>query len=76
MLENNNRNARFLARMGAQGTYGQAIFDLAEDDNDFFAVSADLGVASGLDRLKKLWRKICQCRNCGTEHDFNCCGAS
>lgn len=53
MLENNNRNARFLARMGAQGTYGQAIFDLAEDDNDFFAVSADLGVASGLDRLKK-----------------------
>lgn len=53
MLENSSRNARFLSRMGAQGSYGQAIFDLAQDGCDFYAVSADLGVASGLDRLMR-----------------------
>lgn len=37
--------------MGAQGSYGQAIFDLAQDGQDFFAISADLGIASGLDRF-------------------------
>ncbi|CCX89400.1 1-deoxy-D-xylulose-5-phosphate synthase [Clostridium sp. CAG:590] len=53
MLQKSSKNARFLSRMGAQGTYGQAIFDLAEDNTDFFAVSADLGIASGLDRFIK-----------------------
>ena len=57
MLENSNRNARFLARMGAQGTYGQAIFDLAEENNSFFAITADLGVASGLSRLIKKYKE-------------------
>lgn len=51
MLESNSRNARFFSRMGAQGTYGQAIFDLAKDGIDFNTVSADLGIASGLDRF-------------------------
>lgn len=51
MLESSSKNARFFARMGAQGTYGQAIYDLAKDNKDFFAVSADLGIASGLGRV-------------------------
>lgn len=57
MLEISGRNVRFLSRMGAQGSYGQAIYDLAQDDIDFFAVSADLGIASGLDRLIKKYEK-------------------
>lgn len=51
MLENNRKNNRFLARMGAQGVLGQAVFDIAEDEKDFFAVTADLGVASGFSRF-------------------------
>lgn len=42
---------RFLARMNARGTLGQALFDYAQDGYDFFAVSADLAHASGYDRI-------------------------
>ena len=52
MLELNSRSIRFLARMGARGTLGQAVYDWANDGNDFFAVSADLARASGFDRVK------------------------
>lgn len=37
--------------MGARGSLGQALFDYAQDGNDFFAVSADLAYASGYDRI-------------------------
>lgn len=47
----NNKSIRFLARMGARGTLGQALLDYAHDGNDFFAVSADLAHASGYDRI-------------------------
>lgn len=45
------KTIRFLARMGARGVLGQALFDYAQDGNDFFAVSADLAHASGYDRI-------------------------
>lgn len=51
MLELISRNFRFLARLGAQGALGQAVYDLAKDNYDFYAVSADLGVASGFERV-------------------------
>lgn len=53
MLHIDSKNIRFLSRMGAQGTYGQAIFDMAEDKKNFYVASADLGVASGLNRVIK-----------------------
>ena len=67
MLQKSSKNARFLSRMGAQGTYGQAIFDLAEDNTDFFAVSADLGIASGLDRFIKKYENEHKINN---DYDF------
>ena len=45
------KNCMFLAHMGAQGSLGQAVYDMAKDGYDFFAVSADLGVASGFSRF-------------------------
>lgn len=51
MLENNSKNARFLARMGTRGTLGQAVFDAAKDGIDFFAISADVAYPSGFERF-------------------------
>lgn len=47
------KSVRFLARMGARGTLGQAMYEFACEGNDFYAVSADLAHASGFDRLIK-----------------------
>ena len=52
-MEMNSRNLRFLSRMGARGAFGQAVYDMAKSGEDFFAASADLGHASGFDRLIK-----------------------
>ena len=51
MLTMDNKATRFLARMGSRGTLGQAVFDWANEGNDFFAISADLAHASGFDRI-------------------------
>lgn len=53
MLAMDSKSIRFLARMGARGTLGQAVYDYACDGNDFFVVSADLAHASGFDRITK-----------------------
>ncbi|MCI8482855.1 MAG: transketolase [Lachnospiraceae bacterium] len=53
MLKMDSKTIRFLARMGARGTLGQAVYDYAREGNDFFAVSADLAHASGFDRIIK-----------------------
>lgn len=42
---------RFLARMGARGSLGQALLELADEGKYFFYTSADLAHASGFDRL-------------------------
>lgn len=52
MLNLDSKAIRFLARMGARGCLGQAVYDYARDGKDFFALSADLSHASGFDRLK------------------------
>ena len=53
MLPINKRTALFLSRMGARGVLGQAVYDMAKDGLEFYALSADLSTASGFDRLKK-----------------------
>ncbi|MBQ9901029.1 MAG: transketolase [Clostridia bacterium] len=53
MLEINSKNIRFLSRMGAQGVLGQVVYENACDDADFFALSADLGIPSGFERIMK-----------------------
>lgn len=51
MLPFESKTVRFLARMGARGVLGQAVYDYVSDGNDLFAVSADLAHASDFDRL-------------------------
>lgn len=51
-MEMNKKNMRFLSRMGSRGSFGQAILDIAEE-KEYFVMSADLGHASGFDRLIK-----------------------
>lgn len=51
MLSMDTKAIRFLARMGARGVLGQAVYDWACDGNDFFTVSADLAHASGFSRI-------------------------
>lgn len=52
-MEINSRQIRFLTRMGSRGAFGAAIYNLAKEKKDFFALSADLGRASGFDRLMR-----------------------
>lgn len=51
MLCLNKKNMMFLSHMGSEGCLGQAVYDMANDGYDFFAVSADLGYASGFSRF-------------------------
>lgn len=52
----NNNLARQWARIGPRGVYGQSILSLAEENKDIFAISADLGNSSGLDRFKNKYQ--------------------
>ncbi len=52
-MEITSRQIRFLARMGSRGAFGDTIYRLAQEKKEFFALSADLGHASGFDRLMK-----------------------
>tara|TARA_B100000886_G_C20427012_1_gene494768 strand:- start:15948 stop:16919 length:972 start_codon:yes stop_codon:yes gene_type:complete len=48
-----NKNiARQFARIGPRGIYGQSLLDIAQHNENIFAISADLGNSSGLDRYK------------------------
>ncbi|MDC2976914.1 transketolase, partial [Prochlorococcus sp. AH-736-E02] len=48
-----NKNlSRQWSRIGPRGIYGQSLLSIAEDCNNIFAISADLGNSSGLDRFK------------------------
>ncbi len=52
MVTINKKNARVWSMLGARGTYGAAIFELAKERSDFMAISADLGNSSGLRRFQ------------------------
>ena len=49
------KTIRFLSHMGARGVLGQAIYDYSQEREDFWAISADLGHASGLKRFEELY---------------------
>lgn len=59
MMEINSRNLRFLSRLGARGVLGQALYDLACENQEFFAISADLSKAAGYDRLERDYPNLC-----------------
>ena len=44
--------ARQWSRIGPRGIYGQSLLSLAENNDKIYAISADLGNSSGLDRFK------------------------
>jgi transketolase len=51
MVEINKRNIRTWSILGARGTFGAAILELAKERQDFMVLSADLGSSSGLARF-------------------------
>ncbi len=51
MLQFDRKTLRFLARMGARGVLGQAVYDMAKDGKEFYVISADLARASGFERF-------------------------
>ena len=53
MIVLNKSLARQWSRIGPRGIYGQALYHFASQNNNIFAISADLGNSSGLDRFKK-----------------------
>lgn len=53
MLEISSRNSRMWSRMGIRAFYGLALSDIAKQNPNIIAVSADLGRSSGLDRFSK-----------------------
>ena len=49
-----NKNlSRQWSRIGPRGIYGQSLLELAKENKNLFAISADLGNSSGLDRYKQ-----------------------
>ena len=51
MIDITQKEARRLSRIGSRATYGMAMYSLTEDNPDVYALSADLGGSSGLQRL-------------------------
>lgn len=54
-MEVTSRQIRFLSRMGSRGAFGDTVYRLANEGKEFFALSADLGHASGFDRLVRAY---------------------
>ena len=52
MLVFDKRNARTWSMLGANGAFGVAVADIAENDKDLAVVTADLCFFSGLERFK------------------------
>ena len=55
MININKSLARQWSRLGPRAIYGQSILEFAEENHKIFAISADLGNSSGLDRFKKAY---------------------
>lgn len=51
MVEINRRNIRTWSMLGARGTFGMAVLELAKEKQDFMVVSADLANSTGLSRF-------------------------
>ncbi len=49
----NSINSRMLSKLGSRGAFGVALYELANDNNNIIALSADLCNTSGLDRFRE-----------------------
>lgn len=54
-MEINKKNAKVWSRLGPRATYGLEILDLVSTNERIYALSADLGVSSGLSRLMETY---------------------
>lgn len=54
-MEINRKNARLWSGLGPRATYGLTMLDLVEKNPKIYALSADLGGSSGLQRLMTLY---------------------
>lgn len=52
-MDFNSKNIRTFSILGQRGAFGTALLDLAEENEDIVALSADLCNTSGLDRFQK-----------------------
>ncbi len=52
-IQLNKNLSRQWCRIGPRGIYGQSLLEVSKQENDIFAISADLGNSSGLDRYKQ-----------------------
>lgn len=53
MFDFNKKLARSWSRVGPRAVYGQILYELAKNNQNILAISADLGRSSGLDRFSK-----------------------
>lgn len=51
MVKINSKQARQFSRIGSRGTYGLAMLQLVKDNERVYALTADLGGSSGMQRL-------------------------
>ncbi|OPX43562.1 1-deoxy-D-xylulose-5-phosphate synthase [Ruminiclostridium hungatei] len=49
----NSINSRMLSKLGSRGAFGVALHEIANDNNNIIALSADLCNTSGLDRFRE-----------------------
>ena len=52
-MELKKNSIKVWSRAGARAVYGMAIMELAKEKSDFYVVTADLDVSSGLARFVK-----------------------
>ena len=52
-MEINNLTIRTLSMLGQRGAFGTTLYEIAKDNNDIIALTADLCNTSGLDRFKE-----------------------
>lgn len=50
-MDIDSKHVRFLARMGSRGAFGEAVWQMARDGIEFFALSADMARPAGFERL-------------------------
>lgn len=50
-MEVNRKNIMVWSMLGQRATYGQVLYELAKERDDFFVMSADVGTSSGLKRF-------------------------
>jgi len=55
MLEINPINVRMWSKLGARGTFGVAMLDLAGREDDVIGMTSDLAITSGLDRFQNTY---------------------